>query len=101
MLAAARKRYSHASIEGRARTAPGRVLAPARRCGAERERVTWKSLCPPARAYVAAVILLGALPLASALAARPLHIDGALALVMLLAGAAASWKLALLGRPGE
>jgi signal transduction histidine kinase len=62
--------------------------------------VNWKSLRPLARAYVAAVILLGALPLATVWAARPLPVDPALALVMLLAGAAASQKLALLGRPG-
>jgi hypothetical protein len=63
--------------------------------------MTWKSLRPAARTYVAAVILLGALPLASALAVRPLRLDGVLAAVMLLAGAAASQKVTLVGRPGE
>jgi signal transduction histidine kinase len=61
--------------------------------------VNWKSLRPPVRAYVAAVILLGILPLASVWAARPLRVDGALAVAMLLAGAAASLKLTLLSRP--
>jgi signal transduction histidine kinase len=63
--------------------------------------VTWKLLPPPARAYVAAVILLDAWLLASALATRPLKVDWVLAGVMLLAGAAASQKLTLLGRPGS
>src|SRR5688500_11631984 len=60
----------------------------------------WQCLWLPARAYVAAVILLGALLLAWALSARPLSVNGALAAVMLLAGGAASLKVTLVGRPG-
>jgi signal transduction histidine kinase len=63
--------------------------------------VTWKSLRSPARAYVAAVIMLGIWPAAVVLRARPLRIDAACAVVMLLAAAAASQKLTLLGRRGE
>lgn len=63
--------------------------------------MTWKSLPPPARRYVGAVILLGTLALGSRLAARPVYVDGVLAAVMLLAGAAATQKVTLVGRPGE
>jgi signal transduction histidine kinase len=63
--------------------------------------MTWKSLRPHLRAYIVAVILLGSIPLKVALSARLLKADGALVVVMLLAGAAASQKLALLGRPRE
>lgn len=63
--------------------------------------MTWQSLRPSARSYVAAVLLLGAFPLAWALAVRPPRVDGMLLAVMLLAGAAASQKITLVGRPGE
>jgi len=63
--------------------------------------VTWKSLRPLARAYVAAVPFFGTVLLATALAARPVRVDLRLAAVMLLAAAVASQKLTLLDRPGE
>ena len=63
--------------------------------------MTWKSLRPLARAYVAAVPFFGTVLLATALAARPVRVDLRLAAVMLLAAAVASQKLTLLDRPGE
>ena len=63
--------------------------------------MTWKSLRPAARTYVTAVISLGGLGLTLALAAGPPSIDGMLVAVMLVAGAAGSLKLMLVGRPGE
>jgi diguanylate cyclase (GGDEF)-like protein/putative nucleotidyltransferase with HDIG domain len=62
--------------------------------------MTWKTLPPAVRLYVATVILVGAVPLFVAIMLDPPQLDAALAAVLLLAGAAASQKLVFVGRPG-